>query len=432
MKIKAYIKRSIFIVLAFLIVLLTVCYLAIQIQSKDAKQQAEAVVTSLKDITKLTFEQKYNYTYEIESAMNVNDRVDDFDAIAKRFEKNEEVVFIEFFEDGALKKIYPTDMYENNRIGEDISSFDYANTLSSLIKKTVVEGPTVVNGKDVFLVIKPIYKIDDNGNSVYWGLINVGLDSKTVMEDLNLKNLSKNDYQYELWRVNPIDGSKQIIDVSNKNTNFSKAVEVKFEMPSVWTLSVVPVDGWVNMSTILFMVFATICISLLCGLLVALLWRNYELKQKIKKTALFDQTTQLLNNKGFDVEVSKLIDSNVSSFVMIYVGMDNYSDIYQKASKEQRIELNAHIIECLNSYVKNAEIIGRVGEAYWAILMKEEMSENELSNIKKGLAIELIWKLVKDEEKEFLSARISSVQYPQDGSDVSSLLDVAIQRYYED
>ncbi|MEG1474414.1 MAG: hypothetical protein RSC10_01580, partial [Longicatena sp.] len=302
MKIKAYIKRSIFIVLAFLIILLTACYAAIQIQSKDAKQQAEAVVTSLKDITKLTFEQKYNYTYEIESAMNVNNRVDDFDAIAKRFEKNEEVVFIEFFEDGVLKKIYPTDMYENNRIGEDISSFDYANTLSSLIKKTVVEGPTVVNGKDVFLVIKPIYKIDDNGNSVYWGLINVGLDSKTVMQDLNLKNLSRNDYQYELWRVNPIDGSKQIIDVSNKNTNFSKAVEVKFEMPSLWTLSVIPVDGWVNMSTILFMVFATICISLLCGLLVALLWRNSELKQKIKIVTLFDQTSPFLNSKGFNVE----------------------------------------------------------------------------------------------------------------------------------
>jgi sensor domain CHASE-containing protein len=90
----------------------------------------------------------------------------------------------------------------------------------------------------------PVYLDDGTGGRSFWGFTNVLIRFPDVLEPARLANLEQRGFRYELWRMHPDTGKRQIIAAS-LSVPLIKPVDRSFELPNgSWTLSVAPSAGW--------------------------------------------------------------------------------------------------------------------------------------------------------------------------------------------
>ncbi|WP_428718784.1 bifunctional diguanylate cyclase/phosphodiesterase [Undibacterium curvum] len=84
----------------------------------------------------------------------------------------------------------------------------------------------------------PIYLNDASGKETLWGIVSVVIPLPQILSDAELPELARRGHQYELWRIHPETGTKQIIDQS---AHFSDKGSVRhsFSLPNTtWILDV--------------------------------------------------------------------------------------------------------------------------------------------------------------------------------------------------
>jgi len=90
----------------------------------------------------------------------------------------------------------------------------------------------------------PVYLDNGAGGRSFWGFTNVLIRFPQVLDSARLANLEKRGFRYELWRLHPDTGKRQIIAASS-STPLIKPVDRSLELPNgTWTLSVAPSAGW--------------------------------------------------------------------------------------------------------------------------------------------------------------------------------------------
>ena len=89
----------------------------------------------------------------------------------------------------------------------------------------------------------PVFLDDAKGKRSFWGFASVVIRFPEALEPFGLLELAKLGLAYELWRVHPATGRKQIIAASPPAP--VDPVERAVQVPNAtWTLSVAPVEGW--------------------------------------------------------------------------------------------------------------------------------------------------------------------------------------------
>lgn len=92
-----------------------------------------------------------------------------------------------------------------------------------------------------------------------------------MLEQLDFASLEEAGYLYELWSVSPQDGSKDVIAASGGSHDFSHAAKSTFNMPTQWTLSIMPEQGWIPREWSIFLAVGVIVVeALIFGLAFAL------------------------------------------------------------------------------------------------------------------------------------------------------------------
>jgi PAS domain S-box-containing protein len=90
----------------------------------------------------------------------------------------------------------------------------------------------------------PVYLDNGAGGRSFWGFTNVLIRFPQVLDSARLANLEKRGFRYELWRLHPDTGKRQIIAASS-SAPLIKPVDRSLELPNgTWTLSVAPSAGW--------------------------------------------------------------------------------------------------------------------------------------------------------------------------------------------
>ncbi len=90
----------------------------------------------------------------------------------------------------------------------------------------------------------PVYLDSGTGGKAFWGFTNVLIRFPEVLEPARLSNLEQRGFRYELWRLHPDTGKRQII-ASSSSVPLIKPVDRSFELPNgTWFLSVAPSAGW--------------------------------------------------------------------------------------------------------------------------------------------------------------------------------------------
>ncbi|MEG1943128.1 MAG: GGDEF domain-containing protein, partial [Angelakisella sp.] len=249
-------------------------------------------------------------------------------------------------------------------------------------------------------------------------------------EELNLQALTDRGYEYELWRMRPIDGSKQPIAISSKEVDFSDAATVSFEMPSRWTLSIVPKNGWYPKHLMLALCLGDIAVVLCFAAMLHLYHKRCELLHAKAISESVDAETGLPNRGELLRQLAEWTEHPEKPFVLIYIVIDKYNRFEQTATPEQKRELLAHMLDCMNEYIKGEHISARIGDRNFVLALREDLSPADIDNIQKGLAIEMIWKYMIDGKKFFLSVRSTARWFPSDASSPEELLTMTISDYF--
>lgn len=89
----------------------------------------------------------------------------------------------------------------------------------------------------------PVF-LDAPGGRRFWGFTEVVMRLPEALAPAQLRQLLTQGYDYQLWRVNPVTGARQVIEASQPGLTFVP-VEQAVQLPNGnWTLSIVPTRGW--------------------------------------------------------------------------------------------------------------------------------------------------------------------------------------------
>ncbi len=113
-----------------------------------------------------------------------------------------------------------------------------------------VAGPTFVGpfelskGRLVGVAEVPVMMARPDGSPLVWGRALALIDMAKALDTNQLFTLTEKGTNYELWRIQPDTGRKQVIAASS-DSGLSEPVQHELNMPNgIWILSAAPVRGW--------------------------------------------------------------------------------------------------------------------------------------------------------------------------------------------
>ena len=333
---------------------------------------------------------------------------------------------IAYFEGDTLTAVYPKEEY-GEAVGKELREFSYSYTLAKVIKDGVIEGPEQlgVNQKEVFLFLYPM--IEENE---YKGEIAAALDRDYVISQMGLSFLKEAGYDYELWRVNSMGENKNVIAVSDSTIDFSDAVKFTFSLPAVWTLSIIPENGW-------FSVKQRVAVNVCCGAaallviaLAILAWRITEQKRELYKAGYTEPDSGLYTVEGFCNFVDRRIGRRPqTSLCVLYVRLSNFRRLSGAASREEVLAYLGRIRGSIGENFPAGTLAARLGEEVIAIALFEDRESGAAEEMIEEFVLQLFWKRSMNGKKEFVNPEYCTVSYPADGSHAAELLRHAAERF---
>ena len=333
---------------------------------------------------------------------------------------------IAYFEGDTLTAVYPKEEY-GEVVGKELREFSYSYTLAKVIKDGVIEGPEQlgVNQKEVFLFLYPM--IEENE---YKGEIAAALDRDYVISQMGLSFLKEAGYDYELWRVNSMGENKNVIAVSDSTIDFSDAVKFTFSLPAVWTLSIIPENGW-------FSVKQRVAVNVCCGAaallviaLAILAWRITEQKRELYKAGYTEPDSGLYTVEGFCDFVDRRIGKRPqTSLCVLYVRLSNFRRLSGAASREGVLAYLGRIRGSIGENFPAGTLAARLGEEVIAIALFEDRESGAAEEMIEEFVLQLFWKRSMNGKKEFVNPEYCTVSYPADGSHAAELLRHAAERF---
>ena len=333
---------------------------------------------------------------------------------------------IAYFEGDTLTAVYPKEEY-GEVVGKELREFSYSYTLAKVIKDGVIEGPEQlgVNQKEVFLFLYPMIVENE-----YKGEIAAALDRDYVISQMGLGFLEEAGYDYELWRVNSMGENKNVIAVSDSSIDFSDAVKFTFSLPAVWTLSIIPENGW-------FSVKQRVAVNVCCGAaallviaLAILAWRITEQKREIYKAGYTEPDSGLYTVEGFCDFVDRRIGKRPqTSLCVLYVRLSNFRRLSGAASREEVLAYLGRIRGSIGENFPAGTLAARLGEEVIAIALFEDRESGAAEEMIEEFVLQLFWKRSMNGKKEFVNPEYCTVSYPADGSHAAELLRHAAERF---
>ena len=335
--------------------------------------------------------------------MEENESTEWFERAAGLLTEEPEVKLVCLFRGDTLTSAFPLDQF-GDLAGKELQELSYIYTLAKVVKELVVEGPvsleTAAGEQQVFLFLQPVVE-----DEAYLGQVAVALDRDYVLEQLGLKDLYAQGYDYELWRVEPQNGNKEVIAGSRPDADFSQAQKTAFYLPTQWTLSIQPAAGWLSPGQRVVLYVFCVLFEIVMLLLVFLICVNKRQKQALQKAARLDEETGLYNRKGFLAALDGWLCDGGCPVTLFYFSIEGYLEAVRMNGQAEVAEYLKSLPSRLDEYIHSPFLAGRLDAGDYVIAVREEMNESQRKDFAKGLSLELLLKVRINGEKNFLMAR---------------------------
>ncbi len=413
--------------LALISVLMLVASVTLSKRYKAIRESdAESILLFYRETILLQLQHRFNVAEPLAALLAFAPSCSDcFDRAALNVLRDENVISVILLRGDAVAKVFPPSFRPAYQ-GKKIKELPYIYTLAKLTKNLLVDGPTTLpDGQPCFLFLQPVFSGDE-----YLGEVAVAFREEYIHEQLNLESLQGKGYDYELWRISPQTGNKEILTLS-RGVDFSHAVRESFYLPNQWTLSIQPVDGWI--SSFDYAVWFGGC-ALLGGLLFGIgyaLMRIFQLREKLRAASKVDPVTGLYNRTGFIDRLDAWIGSGTEAFGVFLFMISDCQRISRTVDNTQTRAFLRGVPGLFAKYIKNDYLAGVMGDGCFVVAVREGMTTEQMSDLAQGLSLQLLWKVNLNGTKVFLEARYDYLVYPQGGKTAEELLRNLFSQFYE-
>ena len=235
-----------------------------------------------------------------EIAISENGKIDNFQKVARDL-MADFIQSIQIAPDGVVTDIYPEAGNEAGKI--DLMHDESRGEICRYGRdKNIVtmQGPfDLKQGGQGIAIRNPVYLEGADGSPVFWGFTIVIIRVPEIFTE-SIQSLTKFGYDYSLTKtVSPLSDDTEI--VSSSGNIMKNPITFEFEFGGcLFDFEVMPADGWSHGWNVFPQLFLGICvILLLTGLTVVILVIERH-RDILKKMAITDPLTGLLNRKGFD------------------------------------------------------------------------------------------------------------------------------------
>jgi len=165
---------------------------------------------------------RHLYKTQVLSAMVVQGggTIEDFDNVAAAILDDPAIFNVLIAPDGIVTNAFSRDEDQSSLIGLDFFSEAAGNREAILAVETgqlVMAGPFIGRQGQMILAGRlPVYLSTPGNERKFWGLVSVTLRFPEALESVGLGVFESHGYAYELWRINPETGDRQVIASDEK------------------------------------------------------------------------------------------------------------------------------------------------------------------------------------------------------------------------
>lgn len=317
-----------------------------------------------------------------------NGEVENFEKVAATLIDDPSIMNLLIAPDGVVSDVYPLEGNESV-IGLDFFSEGAGNKEAVMAKESgelVFGGPfDSVQGSQVLVGRLPIY-ISGGGDDEksFWGLVSVTLKYPDALNGVGFNELKAQGFAFEIWRVSPDTGEKQIIAGSGYNYN-SKTRYIEKQMSIInaeWYFRILPVKAWYEYPETWVLIFLSLCVSLLVAFVVQNNSELKVLKSEFENLARTDPLTGIYNRRHFmELAINEIerTSRNKSGCFIIMFDIDHFkiiNDKYGHTAGDKVIrEIALRLKEALRSY----DLLARYGGEEFIILVTDINQEKAVN-----------------------------------------------------
>lgn len=279
----------------------------------------------------------------------------------------------------------------------------------------------------------PVILDSPTGGKYFWGLVSVTLKYPDALAGAGLESLSRAGLAYELWRINPDDGKRQVIMCSpgtyDANARF---IERRLSMFNAeWYFRILSVRAWYEIAEN----WAMIAVAFFVSALVASSVRNNErlvhLQGELREMLRKDPLTGLLNRRGLFQELQAMVDAQLP-FSVFYFDLNYFKQINDTLGHITGDHVLVEFGQRVQRHLPPDAVFSRVGGDEFILALAHREDE----------AFErALWRAIADSFTEpvynaggksvVLSFSVGRAVFPDDGTSVDALLTGADLRMYE-
>jgi diguanylate cyclase (GGDEF)-like protein len=308
-----------------------------------------------------------------------NGDVKDFDQIAPAIVAKDSVILnVLLAPNGIVSNVYP--LYGNESvIGWNLFGEGEGNVEAIAARDSgslIMDGPFNMNQGDQSLVGRlPVYIDTPDEAHKFWGLVSVTLRFPRILKDIGLDTFTTRGLGYELWRINPDTGEKQVISYNYDFTRpKSSFVEKQINILNAeWFLKIWPIYTWYSHAE--NWIFIAIGFFI-CFLILFVVQNNCELRQMktfFEQMAKIDPVTGIYNRRYLDENLKRVINSlsrsdGILSLLMIDVDLfKNYNDAYGHSKGDICLRTIAEVLS--KSLLRVDDFVTRYGGEEFVVVL---------------------------------------------------------------
>ena len=364
-----------------------------------------------------------------EIAISENGKIDNFQKVARDL-MADFIQSIQIAPDGVVTDIYPEAGNEAGKI--DLMHDESRGEICRYGRdKNIVtmQGPfDLKQGGQGIAIRNPVYLEGADGSPVFWGFTIVIIRVPEIFTE-SIQALTKFGYDYSLTKtVSPLSDDTEI--VSSSGNIMKNPITFEFEFGGcLFDFEVMPADGWSHGWNVFPQLFLGICvILLLTGLTVVILVIERH-RDILKKMAITDPLTGLLNRKGFDEQLKKVMQSDLHIHcVGIQMDIDDFkfiNDMYGHVVGDAALK---SLAQDMQSYFNDNSILCRNGGGEFSVILVDTTEEEARKKIE-HFTLQPRHITYNGEEHPFYIS-LGYAEYPKDCEDVLKLIRCADMALY--
>lgn len=370
----------------------------------------------------------------IESIININENTDFFDTTAKQIfedaktETGLNIISISIAPNGVIDKVYPDNQKDSlkgfNFLDETLPGNEEAISAYNSRKLIVTDFFNLKQGVKGIAIRKPIILHNE-----VWGLISIAIDEKDFDKQLGLDNLGDMGIYYRLSDNN----NKVIATNSTKDHDY---VDIKMSYKNLkWTLSIAPIEGWIDPVKVVLIIIGFFLISLLATILLAISVSLRSANKNLYDLANIDPLSrcytrnyvisQIVNIKTGDFKIPH------QQYSIVYIDIDyfkNINDLYGHYIGDEIIEVVSTIFR---EALTDNDFVARYGGDEFVIFFKNIEKEELIAKVEN--IIKQVNDLRIDRQKDLRITLSIGIAYCKDEESdrYIDLLESADKKLYE-